>query len=445
LRSRSLFGRLLGKELRELSASRAYWLCLIVTGALVGHAFIDATALYAEASGAGGGPSALAQGLNPLTGIVVPTLGAYDLVATLLFPFVVIRMFAAEREAGALPLLLQAPVSFSTIVATKGMALIIGWLIIGVPGLIALDWWRAIGGHLALPETLTVVSGHFLRGLMTIGIGAACAALARGASSAAIAALSVTLGAWAIDYAAAAKGGWFRLLAQYTPEAALRVFEQGELRLSVVTAMVAVGAVGLAMAWQWLRVGRTLVRRAEGVALSVVLLGLVGFAAARVRNSADLSEDRRNSFSVADERALTSITAPLTIRVNLAAEDPRLADLERGVFAKLRRILPNVSVEYVARSRSGLFAAAGEHYGEVWYEINGRRVMSRSATEEIVLETIYQAAGMNPPAAGVSNSYPGYPLTTIPKHAALVFFFLWPIVVVVAWWALHRTPSPLKS
>jgi len=73
LRSREVLRRLVAKELRELAASRAYWLLLIVVAALVGHAFITATDLYAEASGAAGGPAALSQGLSPLEGIVVPT------------------------------------------------------------------------------------------------------------------------------------------------------------------------------------------------------------------------------------------------------------------------------------------------------------------------------------------------------------------------------------
>src|SRR4029077_14377334 len=113
---------------RELAASRAFWLLLIVTGALVGHAIMSASQLYAEASGIGGGPSALSQGLSPLEGIVVPTLGAYDLAATLLFPFVVIRPVAVEKQTGALTLMLQAPARFASIVAAKGTALIIGWM-----------------------------------------------------------------------------------------------------------------------------------------------------------------------------------------------------------------------------------------------------------------------------------------------------------------------------
>ncbi|MEO8619624.1 MAG: ABC transporter permease, partial [bacterium] len=183
-----------GKEMRELLASKAFWLLLVIVGALVGHAFLTATSTYAEASGAGGGPSALAQGLNPLSGIVVPVLGAYDLAATLLFPFVVIRVFAVERETGALILMLQAPVRLGAAIAAKGVALAVGWVIAGIPGMIALVWWRTLHGHLYAPEVATVVTGHLLRGVMTIGIGSAAGALAANGASAAILALTVTLG-----------------------------------------------------------------------------------------------------------------------------------------------------------------------------------------------------------------------------------------------------------
>ena len=80
-------GWLVVKEFRELTASRAFWLLLMMIGPLVGQGFITAVNVYAEASGIGGGPSALAQGLSPLDGILVPTFGAYDLAVTLLFPF----------------------------------------------------------------------------------------------------------------------------------------------------------------------------------------------------------------------------------------------------------------------------------------------------------------------------------------------------------------------
>jgi len=98
---------LAAKDWRELLASRAMLVFALCIGPLVGQAFTTTVSLYAEASGAGGGPAALAQGLSPLDGIVVPTFGAYAIAAMLLFPFVGIRAVAAEKENGALSLLVQ--------------------------------------------------------------------------------------------------------------------------------------------------------------------------------------------------------------------------------------------------------------------------------------------------------------------------------------------------
>ena len=103
------FPLLVAKEWRELIASRSFWLLLMMIGPLAGHGFIVAVGQYAEASGLNGNPAALPQALTPLDGLLVPTLGAYDLAATLLLPFVAIRLIAGEKENGGLKLLLQLP------------------------------------------------------------------------------------------------------------------------------------------------------------------------------------------------------------------------------------------------------------------------------------------------------------------------------------------------
>jgi hypothetical protein len=57
----------------------------------------------------------------------------------------------------------------------------------------------------------------------------------------------------------------------------------------------------------------------------------------------------------------------------LAPEDPRLADFERDILRKLRRTLPQLRVQYAASSVSGLFEKPEDHYGEIWYEMNGQK------------------------------------------------------------------------
>lgn len=433
--------QLAAKEFRELLASRAYWLLLLMMGPLVGQGFITAVNLYAEVSGSGGGSAALAQGITPLDGILVPTFGAYDLALTLLFPFVAIRLVAAEKESGALKLMLQAPSSIGSGILAKGMVILAAWMIAWIPGLIALLLWKTYGGHLHAPETLNLLLGHLLRVILSAGVAVASAAVCNGAATAAIVTLGFTVGTWALDFIAAGRGGFLQQLASYTPTAALRVFEQGQLRLSAVIVLLAVGVGGFAIAAIWLPTGRDWRFRSLGTVGALAVIGLVAMSGSVVRRTWDLSENRRNSFSMADEVALRGIKEPLGITVYLAAEDPRLTDLERGIIRKLRVILPQVDVGYAAQSRTGLFESGEDHYGEIWYELGGRSVMSRSTTEPIVLEELYQLAGIQPPAASDEPGYPGYPLVARPRNAGMVFYALWPLVTCVAWWINYKRRS----
>lgn len=424
---------LFAKEVRELVASRATLLWLAALGPLVGHGFITAVHAYAEASGAAGGPAALAQGLSPLDGIVVPTLGAYALSASLLFPFVVIRLLSAERESGAWGLLLQAPVPGGAQVAVKAATLLAAWMVAMLPGVLALALWRGYGGHLGGAETVAVLAGHLLRGALVIGVAMFAAAVTESAASAAVAALAITLGTWALDFAAQVNGGVLQRAARFTPDAALRAFERGEVRLDVIAVAATATVVLLALAAAWLHSGWTTRARLGRSALVVAGGAVALFAASGFRPSWDASEDRRNSLSVTDARALAAVSAPLVVTVHLAPEDPRLADLERGVLRKLRRVLPTVDVRYASTTSTGLFEPVGSQYGEVWYEMSGRRLMSRSTTEPIVLETIYRLAGIAPPDARSEASYPGYPLASMPRGAAPLFYLLWPAAIAGLW------------
>jgi ABC-2 type transport system permease protein len=430
----------LGKEWRELIRSRAYWLLLLMIGPLVGHSFITAVELYAEASGIGGGPAALAQGLTPLDGLLVPTFGAYDLAVTLLFPFVAIRLLAAEKESGALKLSLQLPASVSSMLAAKGLALVGGWVLAWVPGLAALILWKSYGGHLYGPETLNLLLGHLLRMMLSGGVAIAAAAIAESAASAAIVTLGFTVGTWALDFIAAGRGGLLQDLAGYTPTAALRFFEQGLLRASTAIVMLALALGGFAMAAAWLHTGRPLRFRLLSVAGVAATLVLVVIAAGNLRPSWDLSENRRNSFSVADEALLQQINEPLRVTVFLSPEDPRLTDLERSILSKLRRVLPRVDVDYAATSLTGLFEDSEDHYGEVWYEMGGRKVASRSTTEPIVLEQIYQLAGMNQPEQE-EDGFSGYPLAARPRGATWIFYVICPLATILAWWLIRNKRS----
>ena len=108
---------LLVKELWEILSGRALWTMLLLMCPLIGYSFSQAASLYGEASVTGLQSPVLASSLSPLDGVLVPTLGAFYVAVTLLFPFVAIRVLGQEKESGALRLLVQLPYRSSSLIA----------------------------------------------------------------------------------------------------------------------------------------------------------------------------------------------------------------------------------------------------------------------------------------------------------------------------------------
>ena len=244
--------------------------------------------------------------------------------------------------------------------------------------------------------------------------------------------LSVTVGTWILSFIAAVQGGIWERLARYTPTAMVAEFQHGLVRLDVVIAALALIASGLGLAAIWVRLGTPVGRRIGESVCVAMMTGAVVAAGASATASWDLSESRANSFPVADERALSAIRGPISIEVHLAPEDPRRVDLERHVLAKLRRVRPDLHVRYVSATSIGLFEQTSAGYGEIWYDIGGRKSAGRSVTVEAVLETLYSLAGTPPPAADDEGVFRGHPLVTRAAGAAAVFYLLWPALVVSA-------------
>ena len=102
-RERSAASWLVVKEWRELLASRAWWVMVLAAGPIVGIAFTNAVATYADVSADPG----CGIVCSPLLGIWAPTFSAYEIVAIFLLPFVAIRSLTGDRQSGALALELQ--------------------------------------------------------------------------------------------------------------------------------------------------------------------------------------------------------------------------------------------------------------------------------------------------------------------------------------------------
>jgi ABC-2 type transport system permease protein len=433
---------LLIKELAGVTSGRALWTMLLILCPIVGVSFFQAAALYSEASASVSGAAALASGLAPLDGILVPTFGAFYVTVTLLFPFVAIRALGREKETGTLRLLVQLPYRVPTLIAAKGAAVTAAWLVALIPAASALVLWRALGGHLDAIETLNLLLGHLLYGLLIGAVALFAAAIAESAATAAIITLAVTIGSWILDFSLAGQPGLAEWVSRLSLTQALRPFEQGLFSLGLVLGTLAAILGLMTLAALWLHPGVALRVKLMRSLACAAIAGALALVAAQARTTIDVTEDRRNSFPAADQRALATLREPLLITVHLAPEDPRYVDLRRNVLAKLERVVPDVTIRLAGVSH--LFGRAEEeNYGEVEYSYGARLDQSRSTSHREILPLLYGLAGVSTPTPIPGEDYPGYPLVTNPALVLPWFLGALPLLIAAAWWRSRRAPRIL--
>ena len=436
LETRAPAGPLLRKEVRELATGNSLWVLMLLLSPLVGYSFIQAVALYAEASRPALSIPELARQLSPFDGILVPTLGGFYLAITLLFPFIAIRLVAAEKASGGLKLLVQLPYRMTDLVAAKFAALVAAWLIALIPVVSALVCWGLLGGHLDTRETVTLMLGHLLYALLIGAISFLAAALTEGGATAAILALAVTLGSWVLDFAALDRGGVSSLLAALSLTSQLRPFEQGLLSVPVVLGMLTATAGFLGLAAIWLPPGVPLGRKLKGSALVLVPAAILISGAAQAKTVLDVTPDRRNSFPLADEKLLGQLQERLFVTVHMASSDPRLVDLDRKVLARLKRAMRRVTIRIAEPGQASLYGAAGdEEYGEIVLIYHSKSATTRSTGAGEILPILYELAGVGLPGPDAASAdEPGYPLAADASNAAIWFYGVQPLGFAAAWW-----------
>jgi hypothetical protein len=428
------------KELWEAASGRALWTMLLILCPLVGYSFFQAVSLYSEASSAARDSSALASGLSPLDGVLVPTFGAFYVAVTLLFPFVAIRTLGREKESGALRLLVQMPYRVATLIGAKMTAIFAAWLIATIPALSALVIWLTLGGHLYAAETLNLLFGHLLYGLLVGAIALFSASISESSATAAIITLAFTIGSWVLDFSLAGQPGVLEWVARLSLTQTLRSFEQGLVSLGLLLGIVAATGGFVALAAVWLHPGVS--RRTKFIRSTACLavMAAVFALASQARMSIDVSEDRRNSFPSADQRTLAELREPLVITVNLAPEDPRYVDLRRNVLGKLERVVAGVTIRLAATGQSMVGSTSDEAYGEIEYSYGGRSAKTRSTSHREALPLLYELAGRSIPTPVVGEDYPGYPLIANGRSMLLWFFGGLPLLIILAWWWSCRAP-----
>jgi ABC-2 type transport system permease protein len=439
----SRFWILVRKELRSLAAAPSFWIMLLVETPLVGYGFIQAAYLYAQASRSAVKFPELAKGMEPMQGIFVPTFGSLYLVLTLLFPFIAIRLIRAERDSGALKLLLQSPANGAVILSAKIAALTCAWLCSLVPIFAAIALWTLLGGHLFSPHLLVLLLGYGLYALMIIGVAFAASLITDSPTSAAIITLAATLGMWVLDFSSGTTD-MLRNFAEFSPTELIRQFETGILSIANVLRLSALAFWLLAISLVFLHPG-TPVRRKIATCIATLVFTAAVFACASLfPGYVDASEDLHNSFNPAYERALNRLDQPLVITVNLSPDDSRLREIQYNVLAKLERTVRDLQIIYPNVDKQALFTShEDDRYGLITYEYAGRKDEGRSNSPTEILPIIFKLSGQNV-APDPVPSYAGFPLVLQRTNGELLFYCFLPIAILGCWWLL-RLPPKIRS
>ncbi len=428
---------LLRQELRGLAGSSALWCMLTALSLLLGYSFIAAVNLFSQASRTALAYPALASGMNPLTGIFVPTFGAYYLIETLLLPFIIIRLIGQDKQNGTLKLLLQLPLSPAALNLIKLMAMAGVWLLILLPGISTIIVWHCLGGTVYLPEMLCLLLGHTLYALLIISIAMFATAITKSLPTAAMICLATTLGSWVLDFAAG-NDGWLGILGNWSFTTRLRQFESGLLSSNSIVYFLGLALFLFISTSIWIHPGRSLLHKLKSLSWATVLLLIIVTGIMQRPAYMDVTENHKHSFNPADTRALKKMQKALKITIHLTREDGRLYDFEHEILTKLRRIVPHLQVVFSKTQSAGLFGAAGDdNYGLIEYDYDGRHEQSYSNSYQEILPLLHGLAGQKIKPDKVSE-YSGHPLVTDAGIYQWWFYLALPLVFLFAAWKARK-------
>jgi hypothetical protein len=413
-----------GRELEIALRARATWLVAAAGAVLIGHGFVLALDLYSASSRSALSSVLQMEQMDPLAGIVRPTLGGVSLTLSVLGPVIAARVLAIEKERKTYGALCLAAGSSTRVIVEKAMASLAACgLVLTIPLLLFMGL-RMCGGHLDALETMVALGGEALHLGLVVALATAAAAFTRTFAQAVTLGISASLTSWAIDAADGfAALAWLGGASAWSIEQRLLPFQRGVLSVVSVLWLLGASAIALALAM----VGGSFVtasRKSVG-ALAVIGTGVLALLAIGVEGRAfDLSEQRRASLPPAVVAALRRISGPIAIDVFLDRDDSRRQQLERDVLAKLRLALPDLAIrmplDEATEVAEGQHALDDAQYGRIVVQVGAQVAETRSSSAREIVRVLFEAAAQEMPA-WAPLPYPGFPaVMTAARRRVLV-------------------------
>jgi hypothetical protein len=398
------------RELAIVFRARVTWIAAAMAALLVGHGFILAIDLFSASSRSALASKLQSREMDPLAGIVRPTLGGLDLALVLLGPLLSARPLSVEKERrtfGALCLAAGSPVRI--IVAKTAVAMLGCGLLVATP-IVLLAAYALSGGHLDRLETSVSLAGEMLRLLLVVTTSIAAAAWTDTLAQAVTVGIAASLTSWAID---AAEGfaalAWLGGASAWSIERQLAPFGKGLFPAGPFLWLLVASATGFGLAC----VGGSFAqsaRRKAGAGAGVLLAGVFLMASAgRVRRAYDGTEARRASLPPHVAEGLHDMRGPIEIAVYLDRDDSRRRQIESDALQKLVLARPDIAVLMpLDAEEHPSEAGRSDDYGRIVVRAGGGVRETRSTSRREIVTLIFEAAGQTLPDWG-GPAYPGFP------------------------------------
>ncbi len=424
------------KELRELVATRSFWVMLLVLCPLVGFSFIEAVFIFGHAGESIMGNEVLLGRLSPLDGIVMPTFSAMYLSEVFLFPFVAIRLLGVEKQFGSIKFLLQICPQIFVAILVKALIALLAFLFSLTPAILALGIWHAMGGYLYMPEVYVLLLGHLLFALLITSIAFFSVSVTDSPQTAAIVTLAFTISSWVLEFAGQNQStlnafSWLSMTAH------LRLFESALFSLQTVLGFLTASAALLALAAIWLNSADPASQKLRRSLILSIVVSVVALAISQAYYFKDFSENRENSFNPKNEAQLRKINLPLHIDIRLNPDDSVSVDFERNFLSKLRRVLKDLTVTYTIPAEPGPDGQTDPNFGQITYDYNGVRLQSHDIGPRRALEVLHMLTGTNLEGE-VDSPYPGHPFKGDATQYRYLFYGLMPCLIILSWIGSQR-------
>ncbi len=408
------------KEVRDILSFKSSLFLFLAVSFSLGYGFLSAVTLYSEASLSALNDKYYASGFEPVSGIFVPSLGAFLIIFSFFLPFAAIRLLVKEKENNTLAILLQVPFKGKDILKAKFFSLLLIVVFVIFFAVPAAVLWSLWGGHICFAELGLLCFGYFLCGALLSAVSLLFSALFRNSYAASAGVMAFVFISWLLDFGHDMNiSPVIYAASNFTYTHMLSYFENGVLSVRAVGYFFFVSLFFLKMAVNFLE--RNFCRRdfLFFVFLAVAYLFLNG-----LNMNFDFSESKRSSFPEYCEKVFKEIS-DLDIDIYMSRSDSRVKDYENGFLRKLLMINGKVEVRFLKDDK---------RYGLFVYKGSAGAMETYSNSDEEIFPIIFSVCGKNfDKSLVVDREYSGYPLFVSKRERVVVlylYFLFIPVIIV---------------